>query len=74
MAMVITPRTPRRCGYVGQGRLNTWVSFRSARSSEVGQISVGANNQDWKAQMKVFPVADEWRAQVKVFAVDADWK
>jgi hypothetical protein len=23
--------------------LNTWVSFPSARSSEVGQISVGAN-------------------------------
>jgi hypothetical protein len=25
--------------------LNTWVSFRSARSSQVGQISVGANTQ-----------------------------
>jgi hypothetical protein len=30
MAMVITPHTPPLCEYVGQGRLNTWVSFQSA--------------------------------------------
>jgi len=42
---VITPHTPPLCGQVGQGRLSTWVSFRSARSSEVGQFSVGANRR-----------------------------
>ncbi|MFO0433395.1 MAG: hypothetical protein ACK50G_02810 [bacterium] len=31
--------------------MNTWVSFRSARSPEVGQISVGAN-------IKAFEVTD----------------
>jgi hypothetical protein len=44
ITMVIT-HTPPSCGYLGQGRLNTWVKFGSAGPSRVGQISVGANTQ-----------------------------
>jgi hypothetical protein len=40
-----------------QGRLNTWLSFRSARPSEVAQFSVGANKYKLHADDELFEKA-----------------
>jgi len=43
-----------------QGRLFTWLSFRSAQPSKVAQFSVGANT--WNTN-RMQQVVDRWRKQ-----------